>query len=138
MLPALTASGRRLPSRRVLLALASVALGVAAVASQISVAPQAERPAALADELRPASWAMGIPIAWLAAPVPRVRRGDLLDILAVRSGDRAYSVPVAYAVGVISVDDRQLVLEMDQDDAIAIANARGGGLLLIPLLRSTK
>lgn len=92
----------------------------------------------LADELRPATWAMTIPSPWLAAPVPSVRRGDSIDILAMRSGDKSYSVPVAYGVRVLSVNDRGIVLEVDETDATAITTARGGGLLLVPLLRSTR
>ena len=39
---------------------------------------------------------------------------------------------------VLSVTDRGLLLEVDETDATAIATARGGGLLLVPLLRSTR
>jgi hypothetical protein len=92
----------------------------------------------LADELRPATWAMHVPTAWLAAPVPRLRKGDTLDILAVHAGDRAYTIPVAYAVAVLSSDERGLVLEVDENDASAISTARGSGLLLVPLLRSSR
>ena len=81
---------------------------------------------------------MTIPSAWLVAPPPRLRAGDALDILAVHPGDRAFTVPVAYAVSVVSADDRGLVLQVNEDDAIALANARGGGMLLVPLLRSTR
>ena len=81
---------------------------------------------------------MVVPSAWLAAPVPRVRRGDALDLLAIRSGDKAYTVPVAYGVSVLSADERGLLLEVDENDASAIATARGAGMLLVPLLRSTR
>lgn len=109
----------------------------AALLTQVAT-PPASVPVSLADELRPATWAMHVPAAWLAAPVPRLHRGDQLDILAVRVGDRAYTVPVAYAVVVLSSDDRGLVLEVDENDASAIATARGGGMLLVPLLRSSR
>lgn len=138
MLPALTASRRRIDPRRAGLLGTSALLAIAAIGAQLAVAPAPSAPLALADELRESSWAIEIPAAWLAARAPAVRRGDALDILAVRSGDRAYAVPVAYAVIVMSADERGLVLEIDQDDAIAIANARGAGLMLIPLLRSTR
>ncbi|HEU5288249.1 MAG TPA: hypothetical protein VFV20_07595 [Candidatus Limnocylindria bacterium] len=138
MLPALTASRRRVDPRRAGLLATSAVLAIAAIGAQVTMAPAPKAPAALADELRESSWAIEIPAAWLAARAPSVRRGDALDILAVRSGDRAYAVPVAYAVIVMSADDRALVLQIDQDDAIAIANARGAGLMLIPLLRSTR
>ena len=94
--------------------------------------------ASVADELRPATWAMTVPSAWLAAPVPPVRRDDAIDILAMRAGDKGYSIPVAYGVRVLSIGDRGLLLEVDETDATAIATARGNGFLLVPLLRSTR
>jgi hypothetical protein len=139
MLPSLIARPRRLPSRRVVLLAAAVVLGIAALTTQVAATPQpVPIGPSIADELRAASWAMHIPAAWFAAPVPRVRRGDVLDVLAVRQGDRAYTVPVAYAVTVISSDDRGLVLEVDESDASAIVTARGSGMLLVPLLRSSR
>ena len=138
MLPALTSRPGRLPARRVLL-LASAALFAAiALVTQLATSPTVPPVVSLADELRPATWGMYVPTAWLAAPVPRLRKGDTLDILAVRSGDRAYAAPIAYAVVVLSTDERGLVLDVDENDATAIAAARGGGLLLVPLLRSTR
>ncbi len=122
-----------------MLVAAAVVLGITALTTQFAAAPQpATIGPSIADELRAASWAMHVPAAWFAAPVPRVRRGDLLDVLAVRQGDRAYTVPVAYAVTVISSDDRGLVLEVDESDASAIVTARGSGMLLVPLLRSSR
>jgi len=81
---------------------------------------------------------MNVPTVWLAAPVPRVRAGDMVDVLAVRQGDRAYAVPVAYAARVMATDERGIVLELDEEGASAIAIARGGGMLLVPLLRSAR
>ena len=138
VLPALTSRPSWVPGRRVLLATLSALLSVAAVATQLATTAPTPTVRSLADELRPATWAMHVPMAWLAAPVPSVRRGDQLDILAVRQGDRAYTVPVGYAVAVLSSDERGLVLEVDENDANAIATARGGGLLLVPLLRSSR
>jgi hypothetical protein len=137
MLPALISRPARIPLRRAVPLAAAAVFFAAALLTQTAV-PQAPPPASLADELRPTTWAMHVPTAWLAAPVPRVRRGDQLDILAVRAGDRAYTVPVAYAVAVLSSDERGLVLEVDENDATAIATARGGGMLLVPLLRSSR
>lgn len=111
---------------------------VAALATQLATAPPTPAAPSLADELRPATWALHVPTVWLAAPVPRVRKGDQLDILAVRQGDRAYTVPIAYAVTVLSSDERGVLLEVDENDASAIATARGSGLLLVPLLRSSR
>jgi hypothetical protein len=138
MLPALTASRRRLPVRRVALGAASGLLTLAALGAEMGVAAAPAAPPSLAESLAPSTWAMNLPAAWLAAPVPRVRTGDLIDVLAVRQGDRAYAVPVAYAARVMTADDRGVVLELDEEGASAIAIARGGGLLLVPLLRSTR
>jgi hypothetical protein len=138
MLPALTVRARRLPPRRVLLAGAGALLAAAALLSSLPPPQSDAHATSLADELRPATWAMQIPIAWLAAPVPRARRGDLIDLLGVRPGDRAFAVPIAYAAMLVASDEHGLVLEVDESDASAIATARGSGLLLVPLLRSTR
>jgi hypothetical protein len=120
----------------VLIPIASVLLALGAISAYWpSSVPDST---SVADALRPATWAMTVPTAWLAAPVPPVRRDDAIDILAMRSGDKGYSVPVAYGVRVLSVTDRGLLLEVDETDATAIATARGSGLLLVPLLRSTR
>jgi hypothetical protein len=122
-----------------MLSAAAVVLGIAALTTQVAATPQPPTIGpSIADELRAASWAMHVPAAWFAAQVPRVRRGDVLDVLAVRQGERAYTVPVAYAVTVISSDDRGLVLEVDESDASAIVTAHGSGMLLVPLLRSSR
>ena len=138
MLPALTASRRRIPRRRLALGAASALLALAALGAQMGGASTPTAEASLAESLAPSTWAMNLPVAWLAAPVPRVRNGDVIDVLAVRQGERAYAVPVAYAARVMAADERGIVLELDEGGASAIAIARGGGMLLVPLLRSTR
>ena len=138
MLPALTVPRRRLPARRLALGAASALLTVGALGAEMSGAAAPPRQASLAESLAPATWAMSLPAAWLAAPVPRVGTGDLIDVLAVRQGERAYAVPVVSAARVVGADERGLVLELDEEGASAIAIARGGGFLLVPLLRSTR
>jgi len=138
VLPALTASRRRIPRRRLALGGASALLALAAVGAEMGGAATPPAQASLAGSLAPSTWAMHLPAAWLAAPVPRVRAGDVIDVLAVRQGERAYAVPVAYAARVMAADDRGIVLELDEEGASAIAIARGGGMLLVPLLRSTR
>jgi len=138
VLPALTASRRRLSTRRIALGAASVLLTAGALGVEMGGASAPSPPASLADSLAPSTWAMSLPTAWLAAPVPRVSAGDTLDVLAVRQGDRAYAVPVAYAARVMAADERGIVLELDEEGASAIAIARGGGMLLVPLLRSSR
>jgi hypothetical protein len=124
--------------RRIALGAASALLTIGALGAEMIGAAAPSPPASLAESLAPSTWAMTLPAAWLAAPVPRVGPGDLIDVLAVRQGERAYAVPVAYATRVVTVDERGLVLEVDEEGASAIAIARGGGLLLVPLLRSTR
>ena len=138
MLPALTASRLRRPKRRIALGAASALLAVGALGAEMSGAAAPPQPASLAESLSPSTWAMTLPAAWLAAPAPRVSTDDLIDVLAVRQGERAYAVPVAYAARVMAADERGLVLELDEEGASAIAIARGGGMLLVPLLRSTR
>lgn len=138
MLPALTASRRRLPTRRIALGAVSALLALGAIGMEMGGAAAPAPTASLAESLAPSTWAMSLPAAWLAAPVPRVRTGDLIDLLAVRQGDRAYAVPVAYAARVMATDERGIVVELDEEGASAIAIARGGGLLLVPLLRSAR
>lgn len=135
-----TAVRERLRPRtvRIVFAVLAATSLLGALGSSIFAAPSGAPVAALADQLRPASWAMTIPAAWLAAPVPRGRPGDAFDVLALRSGERAASVPVAYDVVMLGVDDRGLTIEVDQDDAVAIANARGAGMTFVVLLRSTR
>lgn len=141
MLPALRVRRPLLPSRRALVPIAGILLALGGLSAYwpASWPSSASDPApSLADELEPATWAITVPAAWLAAPLPPAHRGDALDLLAIRSGDKAYSVPIAYGVRVLSISDRGLLLEVDEIDATAIATARGGGLLLMPLLRSTR
>ena len=137
MLPALRVQRQLLPWRRALIPLAATLLALGGFSAYWPSSTSDATPS-LADELGPATWAITVPAAWLAAPVPPSHRGDAIDILAMRPGDRAYSVPIAYGVRVLSISDRGLLLEVDETDAIAIATARGGGLLLLPLLRSTR
>lgn len=138
MLPALTASRRRIPRRRLAFGAASALLALAALGAEMGGSATPAAQTSLAESLAPSTWAMNLPVAWLAAPVPRVRTGDVIDVLAVRQGERAYAVPVAYAARVMATDERGIVLELDEEGASAIAIARGGGMLLVPLLRSTR
>ena len=92
----------------------------------------------LRDRLSPATWALAVPLSWLEAPVPEVRRGDSVDLIAVRSGDRPLAIPLAADLRVMDVDDRSVIFEVDEDSASAIASAHASSLLLIPLLRSTR
>jgi hypothetical protein len=81
---------------------------------------------------------MAIPAAWLAAPLGEVRVGDSVDLLAVRSGDHPVAIAIAADLRVMTSDERAVVFEVDEESATAIATARATGLLLVPLLRSTR
>ncbi len=137
MLPSLTTAGRRPLVRRALLGIASAVLAAGAIGASL-LGGTSDASAGLSDALGPATWAMRVPTAWLAAPPPDLRRADALDLFAVRAGDRSYALPVAYAVVVVGADREGLVLELDEEDAVAIATAHAGGLLIVPLLRSTR
>ncbi len=138
MLPALTFSRRRLPSRRLAAAVASATLALAAGASQLGTAAPAARELSVAETLDPSTWALMVPSAWLAAPLPRIARGDLVDLVAVHQGDRAFSVLVADRARVISFDERGVVVQIDEVAAESIAIARASGMLLVPLLHSRR
>ncbi len=138
MLPALTLSRRRLPSRRIASATAAAILAVAAATAQLATAAPPPRESSIAETLDPSTWALLIPSAWLAAPLPRIMKGDFIDIVAVRQGERAYSVLVADRARVVSSDERGVVVQIDEESAESIAIARGSGMLLVALLHSRR
>ena len=92
----------------------------------------------MADVLEPGTWAISVPITWFAAPIGGLRPGDRLDFLAIRPGERAAATAIAFDMLVISADDRSVILGSGADDVTALGVARASGLLLIPLLRSTR
>ena len=141
MLPSLTAAARRRPRRRVILG----AIGAALVAISLlasargSVSPASATPtAAMADALAPGTWAIAIPTSWFIAPIAGLRAGDRLDILALRPGERATATAVAFDLVVVSADERTVTVGSGAGDATALGVARASGLLLVPLLRSTR
>lgn len=130
-----------IPRPRLLL-LAPAAI-VAALAVASSVTPGSATPAEhstirLADRLEPRTWAVAIPLAWLAAPLADLREGDVLDLIATRTSERANATQVASGLRVMSLDERGLVVELTSDDASAIAEARARGLSFVPILRSSR
>jgi hypothetical protein len=92
----------------------------------------------LAQRLAVSTWAIAVPTAWLAAPLAEVRSGDSVDLMAIRTGDRAVAIAIAADLHVMGADERSVVFEVDEASATAIATARASGLLIIPLLRSTR
>jgi hypothetical protein len=81
---------------------------------------------------------VSIPTTWLIAPISGLRAGDRLDVLALRPGEHASATAVAFDLVVVSADDRAVIVGTGADDATALAVARASGLLLVPLLRSTR
>ncbi len=140
MLPSLTVSAvRHRVSRRSALVIAGAAILVVAVI--LRPAPEHDgfaRSATTAESLAPDTWGLTLPASWLATPLVGTRPGDRLDVLALRSGDRANATAIAFDLLVVSVDDRAVVVGCRADDATAIALARASGMLLVPLLRSTR
>lgn len=92
----------------------------------------------MADALAPGTWAIAIPTSWFVAPIAGLRPGDRLDVLAIRPGERATATAVAFDLLVVSVDDRAVIVGSGADDVTALGVARASGLLLVPLLRSTR
>jgi hypothetical protein len=140
MLPTLTvvARHRRVSRRSALAIVGALILGAALVVRAAPSDDGVARTATVAETLAPDTWALTVPAAWLATPLVGTRAGDRLDVLALRSGDRASATAIAFDLLVVSVDERALVVGCRADDATAIAVARASGMLLVPLLRSTR
>jgi len=140
MLPTLTAVARRrrTPGRLGLAAAGAAVIGLALVIRPAPAIEGVARNVTMAESLAPNTWALTIPAGWLATPLVGTRPGDRLDVLALRPGDRASATAIAFDLLVVSVDERALVVGCAAEDATAIAVARASGLLLVPLLRSTR
>ena len=139
MLPSLTAVARRRPPRRAIIAALGAMFLVASLIASIRAAPPASAaPTTMADALAPGTWAMSVPSVWFVAPIAGLHAGDRLDILALRPGERASATAVAFDLLVVAADDRAVIVGAGADDATALGIARASGLLLVPLLRSTR
>jgi hypothetical protein len=139
MLPSLTAVARRRPQRHAILGAAgAMLLGLSMLASLHSSPSASAAPATMADALAPGTWAISIPTSWFVAPIGGLRAGDRLDILALRPGEHATATAVAFDLLVVSADDHAVIVGSGADDATALGIARASGLLLVPLLRSTR
>lgn len=97
--------------------------------------------AGLSGRLPDGRWAMVLPGAWLAGPIPEVGAGDRVDWLAYQAGQPADQAAVIVAgVEVLSVagtaaDAEALTLAVKLEEAAALTYARANGFLLLPLLR---
>ena len=140
MLPSLSALARRrrLPPRATAALGGMLLLGAAALFGPASSDAGAIRTATIADTLAPDTWALSLPGTWLATFPVGLRPGDRLDVLALRSGDHASATAIAFDLLVVSVNEHALVVGCRADDATALAIARASGMLLVPLLRSSR
>jgi hypothetical protein len=142
MLPALTFVARpRAPRRLIAAGVGGAMLAVAFAATLMTGTAQTSatgQPQPLVDRLAPSTWGLALPTAWLAAPVAEVRAGQSVDLLAVRLGDRPLAIAIATDLRVMTVADGAIVFQVDEDAATAIASARASGLLIVPLVRSTR
>lgn len=141
MLPSLTTRVRRfpqLPRWRFAVAGAGLLLMVAALLLPMPTGPAAAPQASLAARLPASSWALAVPTTWFAAPLSGLREGDRIDVLALKASERPAAAAIAHDLEVMSIDDRTVVLAVGAFDATAIATARAGGQLIVPLLRSER
>jgi hypothetical protein len=116
----------------------ALVLAAAVLLGPVSTDAGVTRSASVAETLTPDTWALMLPAAWLATSLVGARPGDRLDLLALRTGDRASATAIAFDLLVVSMDERGLVVGCVAEDATAIALARASGHLLVPLLRSTR
>lgn len=126
--------------RTVLALLAAVLAALALFTAAVAAAPQPlpARAPSLSERLDAGAWAFAIPVEWLAAPIPGLAEGDVVDLLGARPGERATASEVAAALRVVAIDDATLVVELTPGDAAAIVAARARGLELVPILRSAR
>ena len=139
MLPALTVRVRRVQRLRLISGASSAALlAVGLLGSLPGTEVRSPTAIPLAQRLAPASWGLAVPTGWFAAPLSELRAGDRIDVLSLRAGDRPAAAAIAFDLEVMSIDERTVVLGVSAFDATAIATARAGGQLIVPLLRSTR
>lgn len=138
--------GRRIPpgrariSRAHLLTASALLLALAIISAYGASSSPAvvATPVPLVERLGPHTWALAIPAAWIAAPLPGLREGDVIDVVGTRTSERATATEVAVGLRVMSVDEARVVVELTSADAISIAEARARGLSLVPILRSVR
>lgn len=98
----------------------------------------------LAARLPDGRWAMVIPDAWLASPLPELAVGDRIDILAYQKGLSIESAGlIVSAVQVLAIGGPgegtvRLTVAVTLDEARIILFSRGNDFTLLPLLRSAE
>ncbi len=97
--------------------------------------------AGLSRRLPDGRWAMVLPGAWLASPIPEIGTGDRVDLLAYQSGQPAdQAAVIVSAIEVLTVagspsQAEALTVAVELEEAAAVTYARANGFLLLPLLR---
>ncbi|HET7009938.1 MAG TPA: Flp pilus assembly protein CpaB [Anaerolineales bacterium] len=95
----------------------------------------------LSSRLPDGRWALVLPSAWMATPLPALSAGDRLDLLGYLPGspiDEAGVIVTAVEVLETFGDPSPgpgLALAVTLEQASAVAYARGNGFLILPLLR---
>jgi Flp pilus assembly protein CpaB len=95
----------------------------------------------LSSKLPDGRWALVLTRGWLISPVPAVKRGDRVDLVAYATGDpRTEAGVVVSAVEIIdfsgsSSSPESLTLAVDLDQAITILFTHVNGFNILPLLR---
>ncbi len=95
----------------------------------------------LSDRLPDGRWAMILPAAWLVSPVPTIREGDHVDLMAYLAGqpreELGLVVSAVECIGFTPGSERAeyLTLAVTEDEAQSILFARANGYSLLLLLR---
>lgn len=141
MLPSLSVRARRFPRLpRWRVGLGGAGLVLAAVAFLLPVPTDQATPPqpSIAARLPVSTWALAVPTTWFAAPLSGLREGDRIDVLSLKASERPTATAIAHDLEVMSIDDRTVVLAVGAFEATAIATARAGGQMIVPLLRSER
>jgi Flp pilus assembly protein CpaB len=95
----------------------------------------------LSSRLPDGRWAMVLPGAWLASPLPELTPGDQLDLIAYQSGQSVESAGlIASAVQVLATEGTSINLDpltiaVSFEQAQIILFSRANGFSILPLLR---
>lgn len=118
-------------------AILPIVAGEALVPSRLSGGPGGGLSARLPD----GRWAMILTAGWLVSPVPELKVGDRIDLVAYQAGDPlAEAGVIVTAVEIIDfggsfTSPEGLTLAVTLDEAIAILYSRVNGYSILPLLR---
>jgi Flp pilus assembly protein CpaB len=118
-------------------ALVAIARGEVLLSERLSGGPES----ALSARLPDGRWAMVLPVGWLASPLPEMRVGDQIELLAYQEGEPQASAGVVVsgvevlAIAGSDVAAERVTLAVTLQEATAILYARANGFSLLALLR---